>query len=151
LLHDYQTDVIPQDAIQQTLFDQLADAAWNLRRIRRMETKLCSNTSYLDLLNDDEVQKKLDRLARPQVHIERTFHRSLKELKALQTNTVIRATPPYSVRQNIPLLSNATEISKRTQQVMSTGEIRQLQEMLDAVTLPPAAAKARHAAGLSSE
>src|SRR5438477_8288459 len=42
LLNDYQTEVQPQGAIQQTLFDELVGAAWNLRRVRRMEVQLCS-------------------------------------------------------------------------------------------------------------
>jgi hypothetical protein len=41
------------------------DAAWNLRRVRRMETELCPETlSYHDLLEDDKLQKQLDLLAR---------------------------------------------------------------------------------------
>jgi hypothetical protein len=134
LLQDYKTDVKPQGAAQQTLFDQLVEAAWNLRRVRRQETKLCSNISDLDLLDDDEIQKKLDRLARHKVRIERTFHRSLKELKALQTNTVIQAILPERVRKNLLPLSNAIEISKRTHQ-FSQGNARELLESL--IEAPP--------------
>src|SRR6266403_3599801 len=60
LLNDYQTEVQPQGAIQQTLFDELVGAAWTLRRVRRMEVQLCSDTEQ----DDDELQRKLDRLAR---------------------------------------------------------------------------------------
>src|SRR6266850_8285747 len=56
LLNDYQTEVQPQGAIQQTLFDELVGAAWNLRRVRRMEAALCSNISYHDLLEDEKIQ-----------------------------------------------------------------------------------------------
>src|SRR5437667_6531771 len=45
LLNDYQTHVKPQDPIQRTLFDELVSAAWNLRRVRRMEVQLCSDTA----------------------------------------------------------------------------------------------------------
>src|SRR5712664_503744 len=45
LLNDYQTDVKPQCAIQRSLFEELVGAAWNLRRIRRMEVRLCSDTA----------------------------------------------------------------------------------------------------------
>jgi hypothetical protein len=59
MLADYQSDVAPQGAIQQTLFDDLVSAAWNLRRIRRMETELCAGqVTYLDLLNDYDLQTK---------------------------------------------------------------------------------------------
>jgi len=107
LLNGYQTDVQPQGAIQQTLFDELVGAAWNLRRVRRMEAALGAS-------DDEEVQKKLDRLARHKSRIERTFHRSLKELKALQTNAAIEATLPLYVREQVPPLSNANENAKRT-------------------------------------
>jgi hypothetical protein len=132
LLNGYQTEIKPEGAIQQTLFDELVGAAWNLRRVRRMETALCPDTtSYQDLMNDEELQKKLDRLARHKTRIERTFHRSLKELKALQTNTVIQASLPRHVRQGIPSLSNATEIAKRTQRYEKR-ETQLLKEFLDA-------------------
>jgi len=97
-----------------------------------MEAELCSNTSYQDLLNDEQIQKKLERLARHKTRIERTFHRSLKELKALQTNTVIEATMPPRVRRKIPQLGNATEISKRTQHFEQRGELELLKALLEA-------------------
>jgi len=131
LLNGYQTDVKPDGAIQHTLFDELVGAAWNLRRVRRMEAVLCATASYEDWLKDDELQKKLDRLARHKVRIERTFHRSLKELKALQTNTVIQASLPPEVRHCIPRLSSGREISKRTQQI-ERGNERFLRELYEA-------------------
>src|SRR5260370_42469205 len=45
LLNDYQTDVQPQGAAQQSLFELLVGAAWNLRRIRRTEVRACSDTT----------------------------------------------------------------------------------------------------------
>ena len=116
LLADFQCDVAPQGAIQQTLFDELVSAAWNLRRIRRMETELCAGSAnYLDLLNDDEIQTKLDRLARYKSRIERTFHRSLKELKTLQTNQAVGALMPRGILETAPPLASTIEIAKRTQ------------------------------------
>ena len=116
LLAQLQDDIDPQGALQQTLFDQLVAAAWNLRRLRRMETELCSGAAtYLDLLNDNELQTKLDRLARHATRIERTFHRSLKELKALQTSAAIRPLIPQAIHENTPALASAIEIAKRTQ------------------------------------
>jgi hypothetical protein len=133
LLNAYQTEVNPQGAAQQTLFEELVEAAWNLRRVRRTETKLCSNISDLDLLDDEQIQKKLDRLARHKTRIERTFHRSLKKLEALQTNTVIQASLPSQVRKCIPALSNATEIAKRTQRY----EKHQVQLLEEYINAPP--------------
>ncbi len=114
LLADYQSAVRPSGPIQQTLFDQLVEAAWHLERIRNMETELSATAaSYLELLNNEEVQKKLDRLARHKTRIERTFHRSLRELKALQTNVALgRTLPGIVVEKNPPLASNG-QIAKR--------------------------------------
>jgi len=149
LLNDYQTDVKPQGAIQHTLFDELVGAAWNLRRVRRMEAELCSTTSYQDLLKDEDLQKRLDRLARHKTRIERTFHRSLKELKALQTNTVIEATLPLSVRQILSPLSNAAQISKRTQHFEQRGALGLLKAILESPQRVSAAETAQ-ATGLST-
>jgi hypothetical protein len=76
-----------------------------------MEVRACSDTT----LSADQLEKDLDRLVRYKTCIERTFYRSLKELKALQTNSVIQATLPDSVRKHVLPLTNAIEISKRTQ------------------------------------
>ena len=127
LLSDYQTDVQPQGAAQQSLFDDLVAAAWDLRRIRRMQVRACSDTTR----TAEQLEKELDRLVRYKTCIERTFHRSLKELKALQTNGVIQATLPLSVRQNLLPLSNATEISKRTQHFEKRGELRLLEAIME--------------------
>ena len=115
LLAGYQADIKPQGAIQQTLFNQLVAAAWNLHRIRRMESELCAGSSYEDLLANHDLQNQLDRLARHHTRIERTFHRCFKELKALQTNAVLRSSLPASLCKNAPPLASANEIAKRTQ------------------------------------
>jgi hypothetical protein len=144
LLNDYQIEVKPQGAIQQTLFDELVSAAWNLRRVRRMEVQLCSDTKP----EDEQLQNKLDRLARHQTRIERTFHRSLKELKALQTNAVIQATLPDEVRRHVPVLSNAGEISKRTQRFEQRMQLERIKAIMDAPL--PAAPRAHQANGHSA-
>src|SRR6266849_1573119 len=128
LRNDYQASVQPQDAIQQSEFELLVGAAWNLRRIRRMEVRACSDTT----LTADQLEKDLDRLVRYKTCIERTFHRSLKELKALQTNTVIQAMLPQTLRKNVLPLSNAAEISKRTQHFALRSERKLLEELLEA-------------------
>ena len=116
MLAAFRDEIEPLGPLEHTLFDQLVSAAWNLRRIRRMETELCAAAqSFTELLNDDQLQKKLDRLARHHTRIERCFHRCLKELKTLQTNAVIQSSLPAPLRKNVPPLSSANEIAKRTQ------------------------------------
>ena len=139
MLADYHSAVAPQGAIQQTLFDELVSAAWNLRRIRRMETELCAGAAtFQDLLNDDDTQIKLDRLTRHKSRIERTFHRSLKELKALQTDQALAALMPQQVCENVPPLASTIEIAKRTQAAGSSGLFNSSLDAVDLIWTAPA-------------
>jgi hypothetical protein len=139
-LNRYQTDVAPQDAVQLSLFDDLVAAAWNLRRIRRMEVRLCNDAT----LKAEQLDKDMDRLIRYKASVERTFHRSLKELKALQTNSFMAVTLPENVRAHVPPLANATQITKRTQHLDKTNSLRLLKSLLEAPP-PVSAAKPHHA------
>ncbi len=85
---DLAADVNPVGALEQNLFNQLLHAAWNLRRVRIQETEVHEKASAL-MINpflDDKYSAALDRLAKHQVRIERTYHRALRELRSLQTN-----------------------------------------------------------------
>ena len=104
LLAFYRAEVNPQGPIQQTLFEELITAAWNLRRVRVLQ-------AGLDMLDPQH-----DRLARHHTRIERTFHRALKELKALQTSRALRATLPTYLVTRTPVLAAALVIAKRSQQ-----------------------------------
>jgi hypothetical protein len=110
------TDIRPEGALQQILFDQLVASAWNLRRIGSMEAELTASAkSYLDILDNPELTAKLDRLARHQTRIERSFHRSLRELKSLQTDAALAPTLPPAFMQRVQPLASKTHIAKRTQ------------------------------------
>jgi hypothetical protein len=90
--------------------------AAQLRNIRRMETELTASAqSYLDILDNPDLTAKLDRLARHQTRIERTFHRSLRELKSLQTDAALAATLPPEFIQRVQPLASKTQLAKRTQ------------------------------------
>ncbi len=109
----------PQGALQQIIFEELAHAAWNLRRVRALEADL--NASAPDALlsdappTDDEPAAKLDRLSRHHTRIERAFFRSLRELKALQTDAALSLTLPLPFMKIAPPLASRTQIAKRTQ------------------------------------
>jgi hypothetical protein len=127
-------EINPQGAIQQIIFEELVDSAWNLRRVRAMEAAL--NHSVPDaLLTDDNHSAKLDRLARHHTRLERIFFRSLRELKALQTDAALSLTlPPYFMQIAPPLASRA-QIAKRTQffamndRVLEADDYRSAQEL----------------------
>jgi hypothetical protein len=138
LLAEFQNDVRPQGILQQTLFDELVASAWKLRRILRMEAEICSHaTTYLELLNDDGLQTKLDRLARHKSRIERTFHRNLKELKALQTNAAIRSMICSEISETAPPLASTIEISKRTQAAASYQPFESFPDAVELVWTAP--------------
>jgi hypothetical protein len=116
LLAQLQTEIRPQGALQQILFDRLVASAWNLNRILCMEAKLTASAGgYLDILDHPELAAKLDRLARHQTRIERSFHRSLRELKSLQTDAALAPTLPPAFMRTAPPLASKTQIAKRTQ------------------------------------
>jgi len=104
LLAGYQAEITPRGQIQQTLFDELVASAWNLRRIRILE-------SALDMLDPD-----YERLARHKTRIERTFHRALKELKLLQTDKALHAMLPRFIKPITPVLACPMKIAKRSHQ-----------------------------------
>jgi hypothetical protein len=111
-----QTEIRPQGALQQILFDRLVASAWNLNRILCLDAKLSASTgSYLDLLDNPELTAKLDGLARHQTRLERSFDRSLRELKSLQTDAELAPTLPPVIMQRVQPLASKTQIAKRTQ------------------------------------
>jgi hypothetical protein len=104
----------PQGTLQQIIFEELVHSAWNLGRVRAMEAQL--NASAPDaFLTDDGPTAKLDRLARHHTRIERAFFRSLRELKALQTDAALSLTLPAYFMKIAPPLASRTQIAKRTQ------------------------------------
>jgi hypothetical protein len=115
-LAELQSEIRPQGALQQVLFDQLLASAWNLRRIPRMEAELTASAkTYLDIVNNPELTAKLDRLARHKTSNERSFHRSLRELKSLQTDAAIAQTLPAVCLDRVQPLASKTQLAKRTQ------------------------------------
>ena len=85
----YRFELDPEGPVEQTLFSEIVGAAWQLGRVQRMESEACAGkNSYAELLDDEVLQKKLDRLARHHTRIERTFHRCLKTLKTLQRERI---------------------------------------------------------------
>ncbi|HME10605.1 MAG TPA: hypothetical protein VKG25_26355 [Bryobacteraceae bacterium] len=127
MLAGYQTEINPRGAIQQTLFDEIVTAAWNLRRIRILE-------STLDLLDP-----QYERLARHKTRIERTFHRALKELKALQTDRTLHRMLPREAGRT-PLLASPREIAKRSQEIGVRVEALMRKTDIPATNRLPAAA-----------
>jgi hypothetical protein len=83
-----ETEIQPAGAIERELFAQHAHAAWTLRRCRRAEvaSQLNSASNGADPLLAPELANQLKHIDLYLRRAERTFHKSLKELRTFQTN-----------------------------------------------------------------
>jgi len=100
----------PEGPLETTVVRQLLHAAWNLQRIRRLETELWQIEPNL-LLSDDS-SKAFERLARYQTRTERSYYRALKELKELQLNRILRATLSNELIAVLPALVPVEKIKR---------------------------------------
>ena len=128
------TETEPQGALQQIIFEELLASAWNLRRIRSMQAELDASAPN-GLLTDDNHAAKLDRLARYHTRLERTFYRSLRELKALQTDAALTLTLPSYFMQLSPPLASRAQIAKRTQFLAVNDRVLEADDYLSAEEL----------------
>jgi hypothetical protein len=83
----YLKDLSPKSAIEDSLSDEIIQAAWRLRRCAMVEIRQ---------LTDDDDPADLDRLQasidRARATAQRAYHRSLAELRRVQSERVYRAT-----------------------------------------------------------
>jgi hypothetical protein len=77
----------PEGIIEETTFTLLVQAAWKLEIIRRIEAADLEKAP----LDDEETEKKLDRLSRYATRLERSYYRALNELRKLQTQRSLLA------------------------------------------------------------
>jgi hypothetical protein len=99
-LADNEADLQPSGILELTLFNQIVHAAWSLRRVRMLEAELFDGST--DPLADENLDRRLDRLARYARRFENSLHRGLRELRNLQTNRSQRASILPAVRETIP-------------------------------------------------
>jgi hypothetical protein len=108
-------EVAPETTVEALLFEQLLHAAWNLRRVRRLEAQLYDGVT--DPLADDALQAKMNMLARHHTRHERSFHRALREIKALKTQRVAAAVLTDSTGREVSPLADAGKLAKQTQKL----------------------------------
>lgn len=115
LHQEYLDQFEPATPIERSLFDEILASSWKLRRIQRAETALCSKAeSFQAVFEDDQLQKKLDNLARHRTRIERTFYRAIQEMKAQQTNRAILQ-QAVGMAGTFPIQADARQFAKRSQ------------------------------------
>ncbi len=78
----YLAELAPGSPLEQTLAREIIHAAWRLRRCASLEV------APPDDLTDEELDRLQTSIDRARAAAQRTFHRSLKELRRLQTENL---------------------------------------------------------------
>jgi hypothetical protein len=85
---NFQSDLVPEGAVEQTLAAEIIHAAWRLRRCSAVEAGM----SYdIDPMLDPDAAKTQQSVDRARVQAHRAFHRATAELRRLQTERQFRA------------------------------------------------------------
>jgi hypothetical protein len=103
----------PQGALAEDLFRQLVHAAWNIRRVRRLEVELYEKCET-DPLLDPDYARQMELIARHATRHERNYHRTLKELRRISTEEASRRR--YAKWPEAEELHPMAEVEKVTKQ-----------------------------------
>jgi len=82
-------DLRPEGTLEEALFREVVHAAWTMQRCHRAEASL-GQGSGVDPMLDEQNEAKLRRIDAYFRRAERSFHKSIKELRALQTERAYR-------------------------------------------------------------
>lgn len=87
-----QLELAPATPLEEILFQQLAQAAWNIERCHKAEATLaaCSLNPEIDPLLDDRNEAKLRRIDSCLRRSHTAFHKNLNQLRAIQAERKAR-------------------------------------------------------------
>jgi len=102
----------PNGTLELTAFDILLHAAWNMRRIRRLEAQL--SESGIDPLSDPSLATQCDRYARYFARAEKSYYRALRELRTLQADRYVLENANHLNEANISPLVPIDKMAKRS-------------------------------------
>ncbi len=133
----------PIGALERTAFDNLMHAAWNMRRIRRLEAQLAESgtaqralpalpneseppesssraaapfcASVKDPLTDPNLAAQCDRYARYFARAEKSYYRALRELRTLQSDRYALENANHPNEANFSPLVPIDKMAKRSQ------------------------------------
>jgi hypothetical protein len=109
----YLTELSPETLLEQTLAREIIQAAWRLRRCANLEVTPPEN------LTDEELDRLQVSIDRARSAAQRTFHRSFKELRRLQSERLYATFAAKQAAESAP-----HNIAKQTQsQPMKTAPI----------------------------
>lgn len=106
----------PQGPLENLVFDKFIAATWQLLRIQALECEAIAESGFENPI--------LDKISRyHQIH-ERAMYKSLRELRALQTERAIRDRVGEKSTAGLPALADSAEVTKRTQFFSSGSALR---------------------------
>jgi hypothetical protein len=125
-----ETELNPQGAIEQTTFEELLHAAWNLQRFRRLESEASLGT--LDDFTDPQTTAVLDRLSRYQSRAQRAYYKALAELRILQTNRALRAVKlAEDIEPEVPAITDINHLTKQTHSEVTAEALKIAIDMME--------------------
>jgi hypothetical protein len=95
----YLAELAPDSSLEKTLAQEIIHAAWRLRRCANLEV------APPDDLSDEELDRLQTSIDRARSAAQRTFHRSLKELRRLQGERLYATFAAKQVAETTPLNS----------------------------------------------
>jgi len=116
LQSDLLAQVRPEGALEIALFQQLLRDAWTIHRVELQQVAMAD--SGIDPMFDPSCEKQFDRLERYHSRYQGGFHKSLRQLRLLQTNRIVQLLLPEPLGLgSLPATVQATQIvalAKRT-------------------------------------
>jgi uncharacterized protein YecA (UPF0149 family) len=103
----YMSELAPATSLEQTLAREIIHAAWRLRRCADLESTPPEN------LTDEELDRLQTSIDRARSAAQRTFHRSLRELRRLQTEPLHPA--EIAIKQAMAMDALLKEVLERRQ------------------------------------
>ena len=100
----------PATAIGEELFQRVLHAAWNLHRVRRMESELLNSSERP--FSNIYTRAELDAIGRHATRIERAYNRAMKELARHRANNFCRGIYPEEYREMLPIVVDIQQMAQ---------------------------------------
>ena len=120
-------ECLPESTLAHDLFQKYLHTAWNLHRLRTIESELL--LSSRNPFADPETRLQLDAVARHSARLDRAYYRALKEYRLQISNEHSRYLLPATIRGAIPLACDVSYFEKSI--------ARRQQNHIRLITSPP--------------
>jgi len=134
-------ELCPAGLLENTLANQIAGAAWRLRRCDLADSYL-ADRSVIDPLVDTMLEKEIRSIERARAASQNTFHRSLNQLRKIQTERIARSEIDWGKLGFPPLADTAKAQQALIAQYRLDKEVRDCEELASFCKTPEHAAEA---------